>query len=333
MPEGLSPQEVGKEIAGHAEDHEDGGGDAHERHDRLVSIAEAVLLSIVALAAAWSGYAAAKWSTESRVDLAAASAARSKANRANIDAIDVRNFDASTFNAWFSAFIAHDHEAMALAERRFRPGFRVAFNAWRATDPEHNPNAPRGPTYMPQYRQPGLAKGKALDHQADEAFAEGAGAGERSDKYVRTTVFLASVLFLVGISTRFPLRAGRYALVALGATLLVVSVVLLAQLPRPAHVAFCCVVAGYRRSQQRDDAAPDEQDADDPRPVDGERPGVALEPGAKARHGVGGPLGGDRVADERQLDEQQHDQVERDDHEDRRPCPGSCLSRMWSAVR
>jgi hypothetical protein len=122
---------------------------------------------------------------------------------------------------------------MILAEHRFRPEFRVAFEAWRATKPETNPNAPPGPTYVPQYRQPGIGKGKALDKEADEAFAAGATAGERSDKYVRITVFLASVLFLVGISTRFPLRGGRYALVALGAVLLVVSLVQLTQLPGP----------------------------------------------------------------------------------------------------
>jgi hypothetical protein len=183
--------------------------------------------------AAWSGYAAAKWSTESRVSLAEASTARTKANRANLDAIELRNFDSSTFEAWFAAYTAHDEQAMALAEHRFRPQFRVAFEAWRATNPERNPNAPRGPTYMAQYRQPELGKGKALDRQADKAFAAGATAGERSDKYVRTTVFLASVLFLVGISTRFPVRGGRYALVALGAVLLVVSLVQLTQLPGP----------------------------------------------------------------------------------------------------
>ena len=210
-----------------------GQDDAQERRDRLVSIAEAVLLSIVALMAAWSGYAAAKWSTESRVDLAEASTARTKASRANLEAIELRNFDSSTFEAWFAAYTAHNEQAMALAEHRFRPEFRVAFEAWRATKPETNPNAPRGPTYMPQYREPGLAKAKALDEQADEAFAAGATAGETSDKYVRSTVFLASVLFLVGISTRFPLRGGRYALVALGAVLLVVSLVQLTQLPGP----------------------------------------------------------------------------------------------------
>jgi hypothetical protein len=231
MPEGLSPQDVGKEIAGHPRP--GGHHDADGRRDRLVSIAEAVLLSIVALMAAWSGYAAAKWSTESRVGLAEASTARSKANRADVQAIDLRNFDSSTFEAWFAAYTAHNEQAMALAEHRFRPDFRVAFEAWRATKPETNPNAPRGPTYMPQYRQPGLREAKALDEGADQAFAAGATAAERSDKYVRTTVFLASVLFLVGISTHFPVRGVRYALVGLGAVLLIVSLVQLTQLPGP----------------------------------------------------------------------------------------------------
>ena len=57
--------------------------------------------------------------------------------------------------------------------------------------------------------------------------------GNTSDKYVRTTVFLASVLFLIGISTHFPIRSGRYALIAVGLAVLVFSLVQLAQLPRP----------------------------------------------------------------------------------------------------
>jgi hypothetical protein len=229
VSEGLSPSEVGKEISEHAR--ANGEAPAHRNRDRLLSIVEAFLLSIVALMAAWSGYVAAKWSTESRVGLAQASADRTKANRADLATVDLRNFDASTFNAWFSAYVAQNQQAMALAERRFRPGFRVAFEAWRATKPESNPNAPPGPTYMPQYRQPGLAKGKALDAAADQSFAAGASAGETSDRYIRHTVVLASILFLIGISTRFPSRGGRYALVGLGLVLLTISVVELIQLP------------------------------------------------------------------------------------------------------
>jgi hypothetical protein len=229
MPEGLSAPKVGREIHEHTK---------HAQHEsvgraRTLSIAEAVMLSMVALLAAWSGYSAAKWSTESRIRLAEASAGRTKANRANLDALELRNFDSSTFEAWFAAYTAGSEGAMAIAAHRFRPGFRVAFDAWRATKPETNPDAPRGPTYMPQYRQPDLARARAMAEQADEKFAAGASAGETADKYIRGTVFLATVLFLVGISTHFPLLGARYGLIGLAAVLLVVSVVQLAQLPRP----------------------------------------------------------------------------------------------------
>lgn len=231
MPEGLSPTEVGQEIAEHAEHNT--GHRAPHRHDRIVVIAEAVLLSLVTLAAAWSGYAAAKWNGESSVQMTLASEARTDASRADLDAREDRNFDLSTFEAWFDAYVADDQRAIALAARRFRPEFATAFDAWRATKPETNPSAPRGPTYMPQYRQPGLVTAKALDAKADQAFAAGVFAGKTSDDYVRVTVFLASVLFLVGISTHFPVRGVRYGLITVGATVLIASLVQLAQLPGP----------------------------------------------------------------------------------------------------
>jgi hypothetical protein len=226
---GLSASEVGKEIAEHQHH------DAHEAtgRDRAITITEAVLLAVVAVLAAWSGYASSKWSTESSLTLARASAARSAANRANLNADDLKNFDASTFNTWFSASVVNNQQAMALAVRRFRPAFKAAFDAWEATDPNNNPNAPPGPTYMPQYKQPELAKADALDDKADELFAEGAKDGTTADDYVRTTVFLATVLFLVGISGHFRVRAARYGLIAVGSVILVVAVAILLTSPRP----------------------------------------------------------------------------------------------------
>jgi hypothetical protein len=206
---------------------------AEERVDRWLSATEAVLLAVVALVAGWSAYAAATWNTQSSLGLERDSAARTKASRAHDESISLRNFDSSAFHAWFSASIAGNRQAAIVAERRFRPGFRVAFDAWRATKPDTNPNAPRGPTYMPQYRQPGLQAAEALDAQADRVFARGEAAGRTADDYIRTTVVLATILFLVGISARFPLRAGRFVLVATGSALLLVALVLLAGLPGP----------------------------------------------------------------------------------------------------
>jgi hypothetical protein len=228
--EGLSAAEVGKEIGEHR--HHSAHG--VETRDRTITIIEAALLAIVAFVAAYSGYASAKWSTESRLDLARASTARTEASNANLAALTTRNFDSSTFEAWFAAYVAKNPTAMTVAERRFRPGFRVAFDAWQRTDPEHNPNAPPGPTYMPEYKQPDQDRANELNAEADRLYSEGATAGTHADQYVRVTVYLATVLFLVAISGHFPLRGARISLVVVGIVVLVLALGTLAALPRPA---------------------------------------------------------------------------------------------------
>jgi hypothetical protein len=198
-----------------------------------VTVVEAILLSIVALTAAWSGFAAAQWSTDSNVKLAESSTAQLAGNRAALQAAETRNFDASAFDGWFAAYTVGNARAMEIAERRFRPEFRVAFDAWQATSPETNPDAPPAPIFMPEYEQPQLEEAQALDEEADRHFQEGTKAGRNSDDYVRVTVFLASVLFIVGISTQFRASRARYGLVGVGVVMLAVAFVQLAQLPRP----------------------------------------------------------------------------------------------------
>ncbi|MGP0027812.1 MAG: hypothetical protein ACLPKE_31295, partial [Streptosporangiaceae bacterium] len=153
MPEGLDPIETGKKLHEHGEaeqqaeeTEEDGHGGSGGRHSRIVQICEAVLLALVTITAAWAGYSASKWSTASRIDIARASTLGNLATRDDLTAISLRNFDASTFNAWFIAFTLNSPEKEAIAVHRFRPQFLVAFNAWMATDPLHNPHAPPGPT-------------------------------------------------------------------------------------------------------------------------------------------------------------------------------------------
>ena len=95
---GLSASEVGKEIGEHRHRvHEHG---EVQGADRVLTIIEASLLAVVALLAAWSGFASSKWSTESRLAIAEASTARTQANRAADAAAEAKNFDASTFNTW-----------------------------------------------------------------------------------------------------------------------------------------------------------------------------------------------------------------------------------------
>jgi hypothetical protein len=55
--------------------------------------------------------------------------------------------------------------------------------------------------------------------------------GVVGDDYIRITVFLAAVLFLVGIGSTFKLHTIRYALIGIGSLLLILSTVLILQQP------------------------------------------------------------------------------------------------------
>jgi len=158
VPESLSAAEVGKEIEEHREHHHDHHGHGHSGHERWLSIAEAVLLSIVALMAAWSGYSAAQWDSEASISIAEATTARAEANRNSIQATQIATLDAVRFNAAFAAYSLHNAKLFRLAVDRFRPEYHAAFDAWAATHPLKNHRAPPDPSYMPQYRIPQQAR-------------------------------------------------------------------------------------------------------------------------------------------------------------------------------
>ncbi len=228
MPEGLSPAEVGKEIGEHAKH-----SASRAEHGRVIPIVEAVILALVAIVAAWSGYSAAKWGTESSLHLAKASSTRSKANRNFQEALTFRVGDALTFNAWLGAHLSGDANYERLTAKRFRPGFKKVFDEWIATKPFTNPNAPPGPQSMPGYHPPGLALSVVQDAQANAYYDDGEHAAKNADNYIRVTVILASILFIVGISTHFPLKGIRIGLISVGVALLIFGVIDIITLPWP----------------------------------------------------------------------------------------------------
>ena len=86
---------------------------------------------------------------------------------------------------------------------------------------------------MKQYVIPQETAATILDAQADAAFRTGEEAGATADKYIRDTVFLATVLFLIGISGHFRIRSARLGLVGIGGLLLAFAVFQLFGLPEP----------------------------------------------------------------------------------------------------
>ena len=77
---------------------------------------------------------------------------------------------------------------------------------------------------MPQYSNPQIDQGNALNEEATATFDEGTQARETSDNYIRTTVVLATVLFLVALSQRFRTRGVRIAVLVVSGLLMVYGV-------------------------------------------------------------------------------------------------------------
>jgi hypothetical protein len=108
----------------------------------------------------------------------------------------------------------------------------VAFDAWKKTDPLNNPNAPPGPLVMKEYHNAASEKAAEMGNQATELFERGTAARVTSDKYVRVTVVLATVLLLVAISQRFKTHGVRMGLAIVAFLLLCIPLIRLVVLPR-----------------------------------------------------------------------------------------------------
>ena len=201
------------------------------RNERVMELVATLLLAFATLGIAWSGYQAAKWSGIQARRYTQASAARSLANRASTAASQDRTQDLLNFNRWLEVKTEGNQELADLYQRRFRPEFLPAFEAWLAGDPLNNPNAESSPLREPQYHVANLEESERLDRLGDKHFDEARKATEHTDNYVLTTVFFATVLFFAGISMRFVWQSMRVVVLVLGSLALVYAIFMLARLP------------------------------------------------------------------------------------------------------
>lgn len=174
-----------------------------QRIDRILEITMALMLGVVALATAWSGYQAARWSGEQSTLYSRAGALRTESVRVANEGLSQVLFDVNLFTQWINAMADDNEVAAEFYGTRFRGEFQPAFTAWLETDPQNNPNAPSSPFAMAEYVVNSMNEADALQQEAGDTFAEGQAANEQADKYVFTAVILASVLFFAGIASGF----------------------------------------------------------------------------------------------------------------------------------
>jgi hypothetical protein len=207
----------------------DAAGDA--RADRRLELAATVLLALAAVATAWASYQSSRWHGEQAKAQSASIAARVESTRAASVANRQAQIDVALFTQWVDAYATDETELADFYRKRFRDEFEPAFEAWIATRPRRNPDAPLSPFAMPEYRLAATAKADTLEARAT-AFSHNVRIYiQRADNYVLAVVLFAASLFFAGISTRLHSRGPRMAILGLGYVLFLGTVVWLATFP------------------------------------------------------------------------------------------------------
>jgi hypothetical protein len=206
-------------------------GAVGDRRADWVEILATVLLAVAAVGTAWSGYQASRWNGEQAKAFSRAGATRIESTRASSLADAQTQIDVATFIQWVDAYALGERELVDFYFRRFRKEFKPAVDAWIATRPLRNPRAPLTPFAMPQYKLAASAEAARLEAEADALATQARTNVQRATNYVLGVVLFAVALFFAGMSTKLKARRLQIALLALGATVFLGTVIWLATLP------------------------------------------------------------------------------------------------------
>jgi hypothetical protein len=189
------------------------------------------LLAVATVATAWSGYQANRWSGEQAKAAARSNAARIESTRASNVANRQVQIDVSLFTQFVDAYAREETELATFYRKRFREEFKPAFEAWVATTPRTNPNAPLTPFELRQYRLEATEEADRLEATADAFAAKARTYIQRSSNYILAVVLFASALFFAGISTKLTIPAARLVIVGLGCAIFLGTLVWVATSP------------------------------------------------------------------------------------------------------
>jgi hypothetical protein len=126
VPEGNINAEIAEKLHENGEHEDDATSEPSRRRIEVVEILEAVLLAIVAIATALSGYQAALFDGESAKEYATSSRLRVEATNAQLTANQVLAYNAGNVTAWVQAMVAGDAKLADILAGRFTEEYRPA---------------------------------------------------------------------------------------------------------------------------------------------------------------------------------------------------------------
>jgi hypothetical protein len=214
---------------------------------RIESIASIVLM-IAVVFTAWAAFQAGKWSGQQSIEFSVAGASRTESTRQDTRGGQLAQIDVAMFTDFIAAYLddldsgripAFDGSTFeptagtfsGFLYNRVREEFRPALDAWLATDPASNPDAPASPFAMEEYVVAEFVEADRLAVAADEAAVRARQANQNGDNYVLTAVLFAAVLFFSGVASKLESRFNRLAVNLIGIVGVVAGAVILIRLP------------------------------------------------------------------------------------------------------
>jgi hypothetical protein len=196
-----------------------------------VELIATVLLSVATVATAWSAYQANRWNGEQAKATSRGNAARIESTRASGLANRQVQIDVALFTQFIDAFAQEQTELADFYRTRFREEFKPAFEAWAATKPRTNPDAPLSPFELPEYRLAANDEAEELEATADAFAAEARRNIQRSSNYILGVVLFASSLFFAGMSTKLATPRLRVVLLGIGCLVFLGTLIWIATSP------------------------------------------------------------------------------------------------------
>jgi len=211
-----------------------------------IDIVATVVMAFAALATAWSAFQSDQWGDTMSFSLNEAGAARTESTRSFTRAGQLSSIDVATFLAWLEAVqneidagelqigdgYQPDPESLSgFLYARFRPEFKPAMDAWLATRPLLNEDAPPTPFAMEEYQVAQEVEAERLLQEAQDKSAQAHAADDNDDKYVISTIIFAGIFLFAGLSTKMRSKAGQDIMLGFSIVLLVGGIVFLLTVP------------------------------------------------------------------------------------------------------
>lgn len=199
--------------------------------DRRTNTLALLLMALATLGSSWSGYQASLWDGIQTFQLMDAASQSREADEKALTANGQRAVDGALFVEYAKDLYEGRKQVAEFFLARMRPELQKAIQAWMATHPLKNPNAPPTPFVMPQYRLQVDEEARELAAKSDATYMQARKANLNSDTYTLLVVLFTASLFLAGLVGGFKDKIMRRMILILSFAVLLVAAVGMGLLP------------------------------------------------------------------------------------------------------